>query len=124
MLIAGCGGGSSTATSTSTVPATSGTTATTAAPPVANPALGQAVLSWNPPLQNTDGSMLTDLTGFNIYYGKDPNNPTYMLQLDWNQTVRHVIYDLDPGTWYFTVRAYNSAGVESDYSPTVSKTIS
>ena len=34
------------------------------------------------------------------------------------------IPDLEPGMWYFTIRAYNAAGVESDYSQTASKQVS
>ena len=31
--------------------------------------LGSMSLSWTPPTQNTDGSALTDLAGYKLYYG-------------------------------------------------------
>jgi hypothetical protein len=34
-----------------------------------------------------------------------------------------VISNLSPGTWYFSVRAYTSANVESNFSTVVSSTI-
>ena len=68
--------------------------------------------------------MLTDLTGFNIYYGKDPNNLTLTVQLDCAGCLWHNITDLSPGTWYFAVKSYNRVGTESAMSPIISKTIS
>jgi hypothetical protein len=128
LLTASCGGGGdSTVTGNSTATTTSGTTATTtttAASPVANPALGQAVLSWNPPLENTDGTLLTDLAGYKIYYGTDMAILNNVVNLPWGGNVVYTVQNLAAGTWYFTVRAYNSLGVESDYSETASKTIS
>jgi Putative Ig domain len=95
---------------TNTTPATSGS--------------GSALVSWSPPLQNTDGSMLTDLTGFNIYYGKDPNNLTLTVQLDCGGCLWHNLTNLDSGTWYFAVKSYNRLGTESGFSTIESKTIS
>ena len=34
---------------------------------------GSATLSWMPPTENADGSALTDLAGYRIYYGRNPN---------------------------------------------------
>jgi hypothetical protein len=36
---------------------------------------------------------------------------------------RYVVQDLAPATWYFAVRAYNTAGAESAQSNVVSKTV-
>ena len=35
----------------------------------------------------------------------------------------YVVSDLAPATWYFSVKAYNTKNVESDFSAKVSKTI-
>ena len=87
-------------------------------------ATGSALLSWSPPLNNADGSMLTDLTGFNIYYGQDPNSLNHTYQLDCAGCLWHVFGNLGPGTWYFTVKAYNKYGAEGQSSSMASKTIS
>jgi hypothetical protein len=85
---------------------------------------GSALVSWDAPQANTDGSMLSDLTGYNVYYGKDPNNLTLAVQLDCGWCVWTKITNLTPGTWYFAVKSYNKLGVESDFSAIASKDIS
>ncbi len=35
---------------------------------------GTATLSWTPPTQNTDGSPLTDLAGYRVYWGTSSGN--------------------------------------------------
>jgi hypothetical protein len=74
---------------------------------------GTAVLSWTPPQQNTDGSSLTDLVGYRVSWGMDPNNLTRSMDLPWGGYLWMQATDLSPGTWYFSIRAYNAAGVES-----------
>jgi hypothetical protein len=88
-----------------------------AAPP------GSASLSWTPPTQNTDGTALTDLAGYRVYYGNDPAVLSNSIVLNGAANNSYVVTNLAAGTWYFSVRAYNSAGVESDSSATASKTI-
>ncbi len=39
-------------------------------------ALGSATLSWKPPTENADGSALTNLAGYRIYYGRNRDNLT------------------------------------------------
>ena len=45
----------------------------TAAPPVTT-VNGVATLDWQPPTQNSDGSALTNLAGYTVYYGTSPDN--------------------------------------------------
>lgn len=105
-------------TSGTTISGTTGTPTTTT-----TSVLGSATLSWTPPLQNTDGSMLTDLAGYHVYYGTDLSALNKVVTLPSASQVWYIVQNLTAGTWYFTVRAYNSAGVESDYSQSASKTI-
>ncbi|MFO7304801.1 MAG: putative Ig domain-containing protein [Gammaproteobacteria bacterium] len=84
---------------------------------------GTATLSWTPPTRNTDGTPLTNLAGYRIYYGTSANALTRQIQVANPGLSTYVISDLSRGTWYFAVRAYNTAGVESDSSNVVSKTI-
>jgi hypothetical protein len=86
-------------------------------------AVGSATLSWNPPLQNADGSALTDLTGYKIYYGRDAKNLGRSLVIDNPGLTRFVIENLTPARWYFTMTSVNTDGVESGRSALVSKTI-
>lgn len=84
---------------------------------------GSATLSWEPPTTNTDGSPLTDLTGYVIRYGTSPDDLATELRLDNPGLTTYVLTGLEPGTWYFQVAAFNSAGLESAPSTTVSKTV-
>jgi len=87
-------------------------------------ALGQATLSWNPPTENADGSTLTDLAGYRIYYGRNRDNLTQVVVLDNPGLTRHVVENLTPARWYFEMTSVNSNGVESGRSDTASKSIS
>lgn len=84
---------------------------------------GSATLSWSVPDRNTDGSPLTNLAGYRVYYGTDATALAYSTTIDTTETTSYVVNGLDSGTWYFAIRAYNTAGTESDLSNVASKTI-
>jgi hypothetical protein len=84
---------------------------------------GAATVSWLPPTRNSDGSTLTNLAGYRIYYGTSSGALTRTVQIANAGTARYVIDNLSPATWYFAVRAYNSSGGESAASNVASKTI-
>ncbi len=87
-------------------------------------ASGSAVLNLAAPTQNTDGSALTDLAGFRIYYGPSPSNLTPLVQLaDATLTTTYTVNSLASGTWYFAATAYTTTGLESALSAITSKTI-
>jgi hypothetical protein len=115
----------------STSPNTSPTTTPSTAPtngitPSAAPtnASGNATVTWVPPQQNADGTMLTDLAGFRIYYGTSADELTQAVDISTNGTTSFRIANLPNGTWYFAVAALNAAGIEGDLSNVASKTIS
>lgn len=88
-------------------------------------AFGVATVSWTQPTQNTDGSNLTDLAGFNIYYGNSEQNLTNVLNITNASMTAAVIESLTVDeTYYFRVTAVNELGIESELSQTVSKLIS
>ena len=89
----------------------------------ANAATGSADVSWTPPTTNTNGSTLTNLAGYNIYYGTSPNALTQSVQVTNAGLTDYVIGGLTSGTWYFSVTAYTTTGVESALSGIASKTI-
>lgn len=84
---------------------------------------GSATLSWTPPTQNTNGTALTNLAGYRIYYGTSPSSLTRTVQLSSAGLTRYVVSDLSAATWYFSIRAYTSTGGESASSSTVSKIV-
>jgi hypothetical protein len=85
---------------------------------------GSATLSWTPPTQNSDGSTLTNLAGFQVRYGRTAGDLNQTVSLDNPSINRYVVENLSTGTWYFAVVAVNSAGVASSLSDTSNKTIS
>lgn len=88
--------------------------------PVAN---GSATLSWNPPTANSDGTALTDLTGYRIYYGRNPDQLTRTVVVNNPGLTRYMIENLVPARWHFSMTSVNASGRESARSPTVSKLI-
>jgi Putative Ig domain len=84
---------------------------------------GSATLSWNAPTRNADGSPLTNLAGFRVYYGTTAGSYTRSVQLPSPTMTGVVIEDLAAARWYFAVKSYNSSGVESTFSSSVSKLI-
>jgi hypothetical protein len=83
---------------------------------VTSTASGSVTVQWQPPTDNTDGSPLTDLARFRIYYGLDPSQLDNVVELSNPGLTSHVVENLSPNTWYFAMTALNSAGQESDFS--------
>jgi hypothetical protein len=82
-----------------------------------------ATLAWVAPTQNVDGSTLTNLAGFVIAYGQSREALTETVRIA-NPSVDSFTFDqLPAGNYYFGVKAYTAAGVESDLSAIVSKRI-
>ena len=84
---------------------------------------GSATLSWVPPTQNADGSVLTNLAGYRIFYGTDPDALSQEVELTNPGLTRYVVENLSPATWYFAMQAFNSKSEESAQIGTVSISI-
>ena len=80
-------------------------------------------LSWQAPTENTDGTALTDLSGYTIHYGTQSQNYTNEIQVSNPGLTTYVVDNLAPGTYYFVVAATTSDGFESAPSPEVSATV-
>jgi len=84
---------------------------------------GSVTLSWNPPTENSDGTALTNLAGYRIYYGRNKDNLAQSVALNNPGVTRYVVENLSPARWHFAMTSLNTVGTESRRSPTVSKTI-
>ncbi|MGA7539770.1 MAG: putative Ig domain-containing protein [Steroidobacteraceae bacterium] len=84
---------------------------------------GTAKLTWSAPTTNANGSGLTDLAGYHIYYGNSPSSMTKTITVANPATTSYTVSDLASGTWYFAVNAYTTTGLDSALSNTGSKTI-
>jgi hypothetical protein len=112
---------------------TSGSTSPIVIPPtVSNPppattppatSSGTVTLDWTPPIENSDGSVLTNLAGYTVHYGTSPGNLDKTVKVTNPGLTAYAMTNLGSGTWYFAVTAYSSTGTESSLSGVVSKTI-
>jgi Putative Ig domain len=91
---------------------------------VAGPQPGSATLSWVAPTENEDGTELTNLAGYNIYYGTSADALNQMINLPEVGQTSYVLSGLQSGnTYYFSIAAYNTVGISSSMSEIVSKEI-
>lgn len=86
-------------------------------------ATGTAQVSWTPPLKNTNGSALTDLSGFQIHVGRSAAKLTRLVDVTDPSISNFLVEDLSAGSWYFAVAAVNSIGAQSALSAVRSKVI-
>jgi hypothetical protein len=84
---------------------------------------GTATLSWTPPTENSDGTALTDLAGYQVYYGQSQNNLNKTVTLNNASLSTYVVENLGSGTWFFALVAVNSRGTTSVFSSVATKTI-
>jgi hypothetical protein len=83
---------------------------------------GQVQLSWERPTTKADGTPLTDISGYKIYYGL--TSQTYDFTKTVSNQTTYAISGLERGrTYYFAVTAYNASGNESGFSNEVSVTV-
>lgn len=79
---------------------------------VAN-ALNAALVQWQAPTSNSDGSTLTDLSGFKIYALAESTRSVSIYDVPSPGVAEFRVEGLLDDTYYFSVTAYNSAGIES-----------
>jgi|KBSSwiStaDraftv2_1062776.scaffolds.fasta_scaffold00865_13 hypothetical protein len=82
-------------------------------PPLKPVSTGSATLDWTPPTENSDGSALTNLAGYTVYYGTSPDKLTESVKVSNPGLTAYTVTNLPAGTWYFAVTSYSAAGVES-----------
>jgi hypothetical protein len=91
--------------------------------PSGSSSTGSVKLSWMAPTENTDGTPITNLAGYHIYYGAGSGEMTATVTVAGAAATTYTIAGLAAGTYYFSVRAYNSEGVDSDQSNVTNETI-
>jgi hypothetical protein len=85
---------------------------------------GSAALSWAAPTARTDGSPLTNLAGYKIFYGRMAGVYDYQIDISNPAVLTYVVENLVSGDWYFALTAYDSQGIESGRSNEVLRQIS
>ena len=85
--------------------------------------LGSMTLAWTPPTENTDGTALTNLAGYRIYYGLSQGNYPNRVNIDNPGLASYVVENLVPNTYYVVATSVNLMGVESSYSNVVVKSV-
>ena len=84
-------------------------------------ARSSVVLNWVAPDENEDGTPLTDLAGYRIYYGTSSRDYTGMVELNDPFDTSHTL-SLASGDYYVAMTALDQEGNESAYSNEVLKT--
>jgi len=99
-----------------------GTNGGTTNPGGGTPAAG--MLLWDQPTSNTDGSPITDLTAYRVYYGTTPGS--YIASINVGNVTSVSLSVLSstvpaPGIYYIAVTALDVTGNESAYSNEIQK---
>ena len=148
-LLTACGGGGSGGSDTSAVSSGSSQAALSSAPPTAstsnlsNPtptasaaststsstgtastATGSFQITWIPPVARYDGSPLSpaEIDGFRIYFGKAPGSYSSQINVANGTSQSAKVTNVPAGTYYVVMTTYDVKGLESGYSPVITKT--
>jgi hypothetical protein len=80
-------------------------------------------VSWAAPTERTDGSVLTNLAGFRLYWGTVPGYYPNSVTIDNPGIATYVIDQLVPGTYYLVATAFDASGLESEFSNGASRSV-
>ena len=84
---------------------------------------GSATVSWSPPTSFEDGTPIANLAGYKVVYGQSSTELSLSVTIPNPVITSTTIEGLSRGTWYFAVKAYTTANVESDLSNVAYKII-
>jgi|SRR5580704_5488146 hypothetical protein len=116
-LVAGCHDNSSSG------PDVVGNAVATGASPSASAGSKAVTLSWRAPTENSNGSQLTNLSGYKIYYGESSGDYSSSIQVANPTLTTYVVENLARGHYYFALTSYTSSGEESGFSPEVDTSV-
>lgn len=90
---------------------------------VTQTAPGSMSLSWSAPSENSDGTALTDLAGYKLYYGVSQGDYPNQILIDNPSVSSYLIENLLPDTYYVVATSFNTAGAESNFSNVAVRTV-
>jgi hypothetical protein len=117
-LVTGCGGGGG-GSPPASAPSQVGHAAASSEPDRS----GAVTLNWIPPTEKIDGSPLTNLGGYRIYWGTKRGNYPNSVTIDNPALATYVITALAPARWYFVVAAFTTDGLEGERSDVFTETV-
>ena len=80
------------------------------------PASGSTTITWTKPSTNTDGTPLTDISGYRVVYGTSATALTQSVNVAGASATSAVLTGLSPGTYFVSVLTVNSTEVASSGS--------
>lgn len=86
-------------------------------------ATGSISLSWTPPMQSADGTLLIDLASYRIHWGTQSGIYPNLLEVDSPGVSGFVIDGLAAGNYFFAVSAVDTSNNESQVSNEASGTV-
>jgi hypothetical protein len=87
------------------------------------PITGVASLQWEVPASRLDGTLLDDLAGYRILYGRSPEDLDHSVFIAGAEANTYELADLESGIWYFAVAAVRANGLEGPPSTPSMKSI-
>lgn len=84
--------------------------------------VGSVSLAWQPPAENEDGSLLTDLSGYRIYYGSFSRSYDDTVVIE-DSAVTQWNMELASGEYYIAMTAFDAEGNESAYSNEIVRSV-
>jgi len=82
---------------------------------------GEIKLAWIPPSTRADGTYLPldSLAGYRIYIGTSSDTLHEIVDLNDREINDYTVKDLSSGSYYFSITAYDSEGLESNRSQVI-----
>lgn len=87
----------------------------------AGPDLNTPVLSWVAPAEREDGSglSLSEIARFRVYYGTSSGDYSDTIDINDNTAVQMALANIPSGTFFITITAVDTDGLESTFSSEV-----
>ncbi len=78
--------------------------------------IGAVALIWEAPTTNSDGTPLTDLAGYKIYYRTSSGSYGTPINVSDENATNYTVDGISSDRWCFVVTAYDTSRNESNYS--------
>ena len=85
-------------------------------------ALGEISISWVAPTENVDGTPLTDLTSYRIYYGTESRAYSSSIEIT-NASATSHSFNAASGDYFVTMTALDGEGNESAYANEIVRSV-